>query len=127
MCQGRHVSLGSNPRLRRPVDPAIGLSRQWPYASIEYPPPTEEELESERGRLGSKQLRALRQRLERNRQTMPLFDTKGWVRDFEKALKIQGEGYATGRSPMHILVARADRLYGTEVVLDLPGGAAAAA
>lgn len=43
----------------------------------------------ERGRLGSKQLRMLRKRLENNRLTMPLFDTKGWVRDFEKALKIQ--------------------------------------
>ena len=29
---------------------------------------------------GSKQLRTLRKRLERNRLTMPLFDTKGWVR-----------------------------------------------
>ena len=29
---------------------------------------------------GSKQLRTLRKRLERNRLTMPLFDTRGWVR-----------------------------------------------
>ena len=73
--------------------------------------------------LGSKQLRTLRARLERNRLTMPLFDTKGWVRDFEKALKIQWEVYANGLSPMHILVARSDRVYGTEAVLDLPSGA----
>ena len=77
--------------------------------------------------LGSKQLRTLRARLERNRLTMPLFDTRGWVRDFEKALKIQWEVYANGLSPMHILVARSDRFYGTEVVLDLLGGAAVAA
>ena len=50
---------------------------------------TNDEGGHERGRLGSKQLRTLRKRLERNRLTMPLFDTKGWVRDFEKALKIQ--------------------------------------
>ena len=53
------------------------------------PAPAAEEQTNERGRLGSKQLRTLRKRLERNRLTMPLFDTKGWVRDFEKALKIQ--------------------------------------
>ena len=63
---------------------------------------------------GSKQLRLLRKRLERNRLTMPLFDTKGWVRDFEKALKIQWEIYANGLAPMHIVVARSDRLYGTK-------------
>ena len=65
---------------------------------------------------GSKQLRTLRKRLERNRLTMPLFDTRGWVRDFEKALKIQWEIYANGLAPMHIVVARSDRIYGTEVV-----------
>ena len=43
--------------------------------------------------MGSKQLRLLRKKLARNRLTMPLFDTKGWVRDFEKALKIQWEIY----------------------------------
>jgi hypothetical protein len=68
-------------------------------------------------RAGSKQLRLLRKRLERNRLTMPLFDTKGWVRDFEKALKIQWEIYANGLAPMHIVVARSDRLYGTEEIL----------
>lgn len=81
---------------------------------IEYPTPTEEELSDERGQLGSKQLRTMRKRLERNRLTMPLFDTRGWVRDFEKALKIQWEIYASGRKPMHILVARSDRIYGVE-------------
>ena len=66
---------------------------------------------------GSKQLRTLRKRLERNRLTMPLFDTRGWVRDFEKALKIQWEIYANGLSPMHIVVARSDWLYGTSAVV----------
>lgn len=83
---------------------------------IKYPQPAADELESERGRLGSKQLRMLRRRLERNRLTMPLFDTRGWVRDFEKALKIQWEIYANGLSPMHIVVARSDHLYGTKVI-----------
>lgn len=81
------------------------------------PPPEEEAGDAQRGRLGSKQLRQLRKRLERNRLTMPLFDTKGWVRDFEKALKMQWEIYANGLAPMHIVVARSDRLYGTEVVV----------
>ena len=45
---------------------------------------------------------------------MPLFDTRGWVRDFEKGLKIQWEIYANGYDPMHIVVARSDRLYGVE-------------
>ena len=76
----------------------------------------EEEASNERGQLGSKQLRALRKRLEANRLTMPLFDTRGWVRDFEKALKIQWEIYANGLAPMHMVVARSDRIYGTEVV-----------
>jgi hypothetical protein len=71
----------------------------------------------DRGRFGSKQLVTLRRKLERNRLTMPLFDTKGWVRDFEKALKIQWEIYANGLAPMHIVVARSDRIYGTEVVV----------
>lgn len=84
---------------------------------IDYPTPTAEEAASERGRLGSKQLRKLRKNLERNRLTMPLFDTKGWVKDFEKALKIQWEIYANGLSPMHIVVARSDRLYGTEAFI----------
>ena len=69
-----------------------------------------------------RQLRLLRKKLARNRLTMPLFDTKGWVRDFEKALKIQWEIYANGLSPMHIVVARSDRIYGLEV---LTGAAAA--
>jgi len=45
---------------------------------------------------------------------MPLFDTKGWVVDFEKALKIQWEIYANGLSPMHIVVARSERIYGSK-------------
>jgi hypothetical protein len=77
-----------------------------------YPKPPEAEQTNERGQLGSKQLRTLRKRLEENRLTMPLFDTRGWVRDFEKALKIQWEIYANGFKPMHIVVARSDRLYG---------------
>ena len=81
---------------------------------IVYPKPTEEAPGDERGQLGSKQLRTMRKRLERNRLTMPLFDTRGWVRDFEKALKIQWEIYAVGRKPMHIIVARSDRIYGAE-------------
>ena len=81
---------------------------------IVYPKATEAELNDERGQLGSKQLKTMRKRLERNRLTMPLFDTRGWVRDFEKALKIQWEIYANGLSPMHIVVARSDRLYGVE-------------
>ena len=117
----------------------------------------EDPQDHERGRLGSKQLRTLRTRLERNRLTMPLFDTKGWVRDFEKALKIQcaslqlstvrsfphracayllpsllfllrplrtGEIYANGLSPMHIVVARSDRLYGTEEIHRHPSNGA---
>ena len=80
-------------------------------------PQDDEEEPDDRGRFGSKQLITLRRRLERNRLTMPLFDTKGWVRDFEKALKIQWEIYANGLSPMHIVVARSDRVYGTEVVV----------
>ena len=83
-------------------------------SSIVYPKATEAELNDERGQLGSKQLKTMRKRLERNRLTMPLFDTRGWVRDFEKALKIQWEIYANGLSPMHIVVARSDRLYGVE-------------
>ena len=39
------------------------------------------------------------------------------VRDFEKALKIQWEIYANGLSPMHVVVARSDRLYGTGVIV----------
>ena len=68
--------------------------------------------------LVSKQLRALRARLVRNRLTMPLFDTRGWVRDFEKALKIQWEIYANGRLPMHVVVGRSDRIYGIVPVVE---------
>lgn len=73
---------------------------------------------SDRGRVGSKQLRKLREQLAENRLTMPLFDTKGWVRDFEKALKTQWEIYANGLQPMHIVVARSDRLYGRSRVIE---------
>lgn len=62
--------------------------------------------------IGSKQLVALRRRLEANRLTMPMFDTKGWVRDFEKSLKIQWEIYANGLKPMHVVVGRSDHIYG---------------
>merc|ERR1712196_670771 len=79
---------------------------------IIYPTPSAEELSDERGQLGSKQLRKIRKQLHRNRLTMPLFDTRGWVRDFEKALKIQWEIYANGLAPMHIVVARSDKIYG---------------
>ena len=95
-------------------------------AKITPPDAAHDDADGARPALGSKQLRTLRARLERNRLTMPLFDTKGWVRDFEKALKIQWEVYANGLAPMHILVARSDRLYGTEVVLDLTSGGAPA-
>lgn len=83
---------------------------------IEYPKPSEEDAANleERGYLGSKQLRKIRKQLAENRLTMPLFDTRGWVRDFEKGLKIQWEIYANGYDPMHIVVARSDRLYGVE-------------
>ena len=81
---------------------------------IVYPQPSAEELSDERGQQGSKQLRTLRRRLEENRLTMPLFDTRGWVRDFEKALKIQWEIYSNGLKPMHIVVGRSDRIYGVE-------------
>ena len=37
---------------------------------------------------GSKQLRTLRKRLERNRLTMPLFDTRGWVREHREGLTL---------------------------------------
>ena len=82
---------------------------------IEYPTPTADDLrDEEHGQMGSKQLRKMRKKLAENRLTMPLFDTKGWVRDFEKALLAQWEIYANGRKPMHIVVARSDRLYGVE-------------
>jgi hypothetical protein len=64
--------------------------------------------------MGSTRLRALRRRLESNRWTMPMFDTKGWVADFEKALKMQWEIYANGLKPMHILVGRSDHIYGID-------------
>jgi hypothetical protein len=84
---------------------------------LDYPQPSEADAPNDRGRQGSKQLQTLRRRLERNRLTMPLFDTKGWVRDFEKALKIQWEIYANGFAPMHVVVARSDRVYGTEAFM----------
>ena len=84
---------------------------------LPQPQVTSEATSNERGQLGSKQLRTLRKRLEINRLRMPLFDTRGWVRDFEKALKIQWEVYANGLSPMHIVVARSDWLYGTTAVV----------
>ena len=62
--------------------------------------------------MGSKQLKKVRKDLERNRLTMPLFDTRGWVKDFEKALKIQWEIYANGFEPMHIMVSRSNWIYG---------------
>jgi len=80
-------------------------------ALIEYPAPSAEEPGPSEP--GSKQLRTLRANLRRNRETMPLFDTPGWVRDFEKALKLQWEIYANGLLPMHIVVGRSDHLYGT--------------
>jgi len=64
--------------------------------------------------VASRQLHILRKRLEANRLTMPMFDTKGWVRDFEKALKMQWEIYAAGLMPMHVIVARDRHVYGRE-------------
>jgi hypothetical protein len=61
---------------------------------------------------GSPQLRELQRRLERNRLTMPMFDTKGWVADFEKSLTMQWEIYANGLQPMNIIVGRSDHVYG---------------
>ena len=84
---------------------------------MEASPDSDEVHSGERGYQGSKQLQLLRKKLERNRLTMPLFDTKGWVRDFEKALKIQWEIYANGLAPMHIVVSRSDHIYGTDVLV----------
>lgn len=44
---------------------------------------------------------------------MPMFDTKGWVRDFEKSLKIQWDIYANGLLPMHVIVSRSRAAYGS--------------
>ena len=57
-------------------------------------------------------MHVLRKRLSDNRFTKPMFDTKGWVRDFEKSLKMQWEIYANGLAPMHIIVGRSDHIYG---------------
>merc|ERR1712146_73670 len=55
-------------------------------------------------RLGSCQLKQLRAKLERNRLTMPLFDTLRWVRDFERSLEAMWEIYASGHEPMNVVV-----------------------
>lgn len=73
---------------------------------------------------GSAQLQRLRERLSRNRVTMPMFDTKAWVRDFEKSLKAQWEIYASGLLPMHVVVARSDTIFGAAAFdREVPGGA----
>jgi len=59
-------------------------------------------------RLGSCQLKQLRAKLERNRLTMPLFDTLRWVRDFERSLEAMWEIYASGHDPMNIVVFPTD-------------------
>ena len=66
-------------------------------------------------RLGSCKLKQLRAKLERNRLTMPLFDTLRWVRDFERSLEAMWEIYASGHDPMNIVVFPTDpREYRTE-------------
>lgn len=53
---------------------------------------------------------------------MPMFDTKGWVRDFEKSLVMQWEIYASGLKPMHIVVARSSHIYGiADFNREIPG------
>jgi len=59
-------------------------------------------------RLGSCKLKQLRAKLERNRLTMPLFDTLRWVRDFERSLEAMWEIYASGHDPMNIVVFPTD-------------------
>eukprot|EP00658_Telonema_sp_P-2_P028341 TRINITY_DN21730_c0_g1_i1.p1 TRINITY_DN21730_c0_g1~~TRINITY_DN21730_c0_g1_i1.p1 ORF type:complete len:226 (-),score=58.86 TRINITY_DN21730_c0_g1_i1:413-1090(-) len=59
-------------------------------------------------RLGSCQLKQLRAKLERNRLTMPLFDTLRWVRDFERSLEAMWEIYASGHDPMNVVVFPTD-------------------
>jgi len=46
---------------------------------------------------GGRKLRDIRDRLERNRLTSPLFDTKRWVRDWEIAMQMVWENYENGK------------------------------
>lgn len=58
----------------------------------------------ERKRLGSSELKLLRQKLERNKVKEACFDTKLWVRNLEKALKVVVELDKKGEKPKHVEV-----------------------
>ena len=55
-------------------------------------------------RLGSTELKTLRFKIEKKRTTAPLFNTKLWVKNFEKALKTAVELENEGIGPKHIEV-----------------------
>lgn len=50
-------------------------------------------------------LAKLRGKLHRNRQTAPLFDTKGFTRDLEQAFDMSFEHHLRGRAPVHLNVS----------------------
>ena len=50
------------------------------------------------------EVRTVRAKLARNRETCPLFDTPRFVANLEAAYRKAWEGYALGRSPEHITV-----------------------
>ena len=51
-----------------------------------------------------KELAAVKRKLEENRTAWPLFDTKRWVRNWEKALRMMWERYEAGEEPGRIEV-----------------------
>jgi len=55
-------------------------------------------------RPGSCELKRIRYKLEQNRDSAPLFDTKRWVTHFERGLKMMWEVHESGQPPMHVVV-----------------------
>ena len=53
-------------------------------------------------------LKSIREKLDRNRLTTPLFDTVGYTRAFEHALQLAFRRYQAGLTPDHILVPSSD-------------------
>jgi len=54
--------------------------------------------------LDATKLKYVRDKLEKNRLTSPLFDTKRWVRDWERAMELVWKIHEKGGQPTHVTV-----------------------
>lgn len=90
------VALREPTWLVRTLDDYIDLARRYVSAFSD----------GKSGERVRREMQDARQRLRRKLLSTPLFDTRAWTHDWQRALRLMWDAYlAQGARPMHIVVA----------------------